>query len=129
MVIRDTPTRVWRLANVLLEAGIFRRPERQSCHHKILLIKIFRKESLRIIPTSKKRSGTDHCKDSGRNCGDPLADKTAEERAGVKGRYNDPRGDFATECHYSEDELDKGTVYKPANVFWWRTIGLMLADP
>lgn len=81
------------------------------------------------IRTSEERSGTDHCKDTGRNGGDPLANKAAEEGAGIEGRDDDPRGDLATECYCCENKLDKGTVYQPANVFGWRTIGLVLADP
>ena len=36
---------------------------------------------------------------------------------------------LATERHYCQDELGKGAVYQPANVFWWRAISLVLANP
>ena len=69
------------------------------------------KELVLEILTSEKRSGTNHCKDARRDSADPLPNKAAEESAGVEGRDNDSRGNFATECHRCEDKLNKGAVH------------------
>lgn len=89
----------------------------------------FDKGSCREARTSKKRSGTNHCKNTRRNSGDPLADKAAEEGASVERRDDNPRGDLATKRHYCKNKLNKGAVYQPANVSRWRTVSLVLADP
>ena len=42
------------------------------------------------LHTSEECSGTNHCKDTGRDCGNPLANKTASKCTGVEGRNDDP---------------------------------------
>ena len=120
MVMRDTPASVRRLVTVHF---------RDRHLSKVEAFLLRRRRLLWEVLTSEKRSSTDHRKDTRRNCGNPLANQTAKEGAGVQSRNDDPRRDFATESHYCEDELDKGAIYQPANIFWRRTIGLVLANP